>query len=85
MGAFCRAGRHFKSACFQPFVIQAKTVAFPLQELNMCLSLVEEYKNVSQFHCHVQLIGYKTAQTVETFSHIGPFMIEKVPRRMIDL
>jgi hypothetical protein len=51
----------------------------------MCLPLVEEYKNVSQFHCHVQLIGYKTAQAVETFSHVGTFMIEQVPCGMIDL
>jgi hypothetical protein len=51
----------------------------------MRLALVEEYKNIAQFYCHVHLVGYKSAQPIKTFAHVCPFMIQQIPGGMVSL
>lgn len=85
MRATAHAAWHLKGAWFQSFVIQAKAVSFPLQQLEMSLPFIEENKNIAQLYGHIQFVGYQPAQPVKTFSHVGSFMVQQVPGGMVCL
>jgi hypothetical protein len=51
----------------------------------MRLALVEEYKNITQFYRHIQLVRYKSAQPIKAFAHVCPLMIQQIPGGMVSL
>jgi hypothetical protein len=71
--------RDLKGPLFQSFVIEGKTIAFPLQEFNMGAWTVDEYKHIARRDVVVHAQQHQFAVSVKSFAHIRKALMEKMP------
>ncbi|HSH18939.1 MAG TPA: hypothetical protein VLA03_00725 [Draconibacterium sp.] len=69
----------FKSAFFQPFVIQYKTYSLPVQQLDLVPAFINKDKNITIAGITTKGILYKPGKSVKTFAHIGWVAIQVEP------
>src|SRR5690554_2084876 len=71
----------FKSAGFQPFVVQHKPSRLPVQQFCLVADLVDKDIYRTVIGALVQIVDDKPTQTIEALSHIGGEAVELEPVR----
>src|SRR5690554_5236744 len=71
----------FKSAGFQPFVVQHKPSRLPVQQFCLVADLIDKDIYRTVIGALVQIVDDKPAQAIEALSHIGGEAVQLEPVR----
>jgi len=80
-GTSWNTGRKFKSAAFQPLVIQDEPAEFPPEQLHPVTRAIDEQKNLARHRIAPHARLNQLAQAIKALAHVGRLVVKKIMQR----